>query len=113
MTSSVFDSWPEQFTPPMRMVVDPPQPVTVDLAAAITTRPTHFRVDAVPLRVRQGGLRLTDTTAGLLHAWARVSDGTWLALVTFTLRTGNGQGLLHLEQWCPQHAVTHQHRPHR
>ncbi|MFD4432173.1 hypothetical protein [Nocardia sp. NPDC058497] len=74
MTTSLFDSWPEEFSPPMRIEVDPAQPVTVDLGTAFHTRPAHFRADALSLRVRNGGLCLADTAPGLLSAWARVSS---------------------------------------
>lgn len=109
MTVAGFEDWPESFTPAMRIVVDPPRPVIVDLAAVIQTRPAHFRADAVPMKVRFGGLRLADTTPGRLHAWARVSDGTWLGLVSFEIPTGNRQGKLTLTQWCPDHALRAQH----
>ena len=58
----------------MRIVVDTAQPVTVELRTAFQTRPAHFRADTLPLRVRNGGLRLADTAPGLLSAWARVSS---------------------------------------
>ncbi|WP_143876123.1 hypothetical protein [Nocardia fluminea] len=108
--SSPFESWPQEFTSPMWRIVDPPVPVTVDIGAAIVTRAAHFGVNKVRLGIRHGGLSLTGTTPGFLRAWARVADDTWLGLVAFTLATSNGHGRLHVEQWCPQHALSQQNR---
>ncbi|PKV81078.1 hypothetical protein ATK86_5525 [Nocardia fluminea] len=94
----------------MWRIVDPPVPVTVDIGAAIVTRAAHFGVNKVRLGIRHGGLSLTGTTPGFLRAWARVADDTWLGLVAFTLATSNGHGRLHVEQWCPQHALSQQNR---
>ncbi|MGW5918516.1 hypothetical protein ACWFPY_05960 [Nocardia fluminea] len=107
-SSSLFATWPQDPASPMWRIVDPPLPVTVELGTAIVTRPVHFGVNKVRLGIRRGGLRLADTTPGLLRAWARVADGTWLGLVAFTVPTGNGQGRLPIEQWCPQHALAPQ-----
>lgn len=73
-SSSLFETWPHDPTAPMWRIVEPPLPVTVELGTAIVTRPAHFGVNKVRLGIRKGGLRLTDTTPGLLRAWARVAS---------------------------------------
>lgn len=48
------------------------------------------------MKVKAGGLRLTDDVPGLLHAWARVADGSWFGLVEMVLWTKQAE--LHLTQ---------------
>lgn len=102
----MFDSWPDQFTPPLRSVVDPPRPVIVDLAVALPTRPEVFGLDAVPLRVKSGGLRVVGSVPGQLHAWARTHNGAWIGLASFVLETGNKQGQIQVTQWCSAAALS-------
>jgi hypothetical protein len=103
----MFDEWPEEFSPSLRRVVEPPLPVVVDLGQAISTqRATFGAKKSVPLRVSSGGLRLAGNVPGLLHAWARAWNGVWLGLVEFTASTGNGRGQLIFRQWCPEHSLT-------
>ncbi|BCK56201.1 hypothetical protein [Nocardia wallacei] len=53
----MFETWPDEFTPSLRRVVDPPMPVLVDLSKAIpTVAPNGFGRDRVPMRVKVGGL---------------------------------------------------------
>lgn len=109
-SSSLFESWPRDPAAPMWRIVDPPLPVTVELGTAIVTRSAHFGVNKVRLGIRKGGLRLTDTIRGLLRAWARVADGTWLGLVAFTVPTGNGQGLSPSNSGAPSTRCPHRTR---
>ncbi|MEV6070037.1 hypothetical protein AB0L82_26125 [Nocardia sp. NPDC052001] len=102
----MFERWPDEFEPPLRRVVDPPTPVTVDLAAAIPTHPGNASANALPMRVRAGGLDMTGTAPGLLHGWARTRDGAWIGLVEFAIETGNRRGTLEMRQWCSQRAIT-------
>jgi len=104
----MFEDWPDNFDPPSYMEVDPPSPVTVDLAAAIPTAARVFRRDQLPLRIKSGGLDLTGRIPGLLHAWARSADGTWIGLVEFVVSTGNKRGRLKMRQWCPRRALEQQ-----
>jgi hypothetical protein len=101
----VFEYWADEFSAPLRRVVDPPAPVLVDLATAIPTD-GPFRRDTLSLRIKAGGLNVAATVPGLLYAWARTNDGTWLGLVAFTIHTGNGHGRVEARQWCPARAIT-------
>lgn len=101
----MFDNWPVDFSPAPWRVVDPPRRVLVAANVAIPTKPKYFGVDKLPMRVRLGGLRLGDRIPGWLYAWVQLNDGTWMALVVFTLVTGNGHGQLEMRQWCPAHAL--------
>ena len=103
----MFEEWPtsEVLGPPFRMVVDPPEPVTVDLDIAIPSTAPGFGGSRMPLRVTAGGLVLSGRIPGLLHAWARSADGTWIGLVEMTVTTGNKRGKLPMLQWCPRRAL--------
>ncbi|GAB4590267.1 hypothetical protein [Nocardia sp. IFM 10818] len=101
----MFEKWPEQFTPSLRRAVDPPVAVLVDLGVAIPTDGHVFRRDELPMRVKAGGLSLSGLVPGRLWAWARVNDGSWLGLVSFTVSTGNDHGRLEMTQWCPARAL--------
>ncbi|WP_157122105.1 hypothetical protein [Nocardia miyunensis] len=46
------------------------------------------------MKVKLGGLDLTDNVPDLLHAWASVNDGSWLGLIEMVLWTNNSNGLL-------------------
>ncbi|MGN2642238.1 hypothetical protein ACTD5D_39945 [Nocardia takedensis] len=109
----MFEEWTDRFDPPSYRVVDPPQRVVVDLGQLIMV-PEGFAGE-VPLRVRSGGLSLTGSTPGLLHAWARTSSGGWIAFVTCVVLTGNKKGRVWMRQWCSQQAVrladTQRHPP--
>ncbi|MGW4719916.1 hypothetical protein [Nocardia sp. NPDC004260] len=101
----MFEYWTGELASPLRQVVDPPTPVLVDLGAAI---PTHgpFRKDAVSMRVKAEGLDVAGAVPGLLYAWARATDGTWLGLVAFAIPTGNRKGRVEARQWCPAGALS-------
>ncbi|MFB7722321.1 hypothetical protein [Nocardia sp. NPDC056100] len=102
----MFEQWPADFEPPLRRVVDPPTPVTVDLAAAIPTHPANLSANKLPLKVRAGGLDVTGNAPGMLHAWVRTRDGAWIALVSFVIETANRRGKLEIRQWCSQRAIS-------
>jgi len=51
----VFEEWLVTFQPAPRRLVDPPVPVTVNVAAAIS-QPGGRPANDLPLRVRAGGL---------------------------------------------------------
>ena len=101
----MFETWPTQFDPPPHRTVDPPTPVLVQLSAAIARTPTKLGT-GLPMRVRASGLDLDQTVPAKLHAWARVSTGDWLALLTFRVTTGNKMGYLDIQQWCPSSSIT-------
>ncbi|MBF6272293.1 hypothetical protein A5789_03035 [Nocardia sp. 852002-51101_SCH5132738] len=65
-----------------------------------------FGRNKIAMKIKAGGLKLTDDVPGLLQAWARVADGTWLGLVEMVLWTGNGRGKLPVMQWCPASAIS-------
>lgn len=102
----MFEDWPDEFSPSLRRAVAPPTPVVVNLGTAIPTDASGFGRNKIAMRVKAGGLKLTDNVPGRLHAWARVADGSWLGLVEMVLRTGNGRGQLPVMQWCPASAIS-------
>jgi len=59
-----------------------------------------------PLRVTAGGLRLTGYCPGQLHAWVRLTTGTWLGFCSFVAHSGNHRATLELWQWLPASAIT-------
>jgi len=61
-----------------------------------------------PLRVSAGGRRLSGYCPGLLHAWVRLTTGTWMGECTFTVRSGNQRAALELRQWLSASAITPQ-----
>jgi len=101
-----FDSWPVEMRPPTRVVVDPPQPVLVDLTRAIANPDDRFRRDQVAIRVRMEGLDLSCIVHGQLHGWAQSTSGGWLAAVSMTVPTGNRKGHINIQQWCPAASVS-------
>ncbi|GAA4489079.1 hypothetical protein GCM10023094_50050 [Rhodococcus olei] len=100
----MFEQWRTEFGPPPHRVVDPPTPVIVHIATAIS-QSAERSANAIPLRVRAEGLALDLQVPGRLHAWARTTGGGWICRVTFTIPTGNGRGCLDVDQWCPAAAV--------
>ncbi|MGW5520026.1 hypothetical protein [Nocardia africana] len=102
----MFEEWPDSMQPSLRRVVDPPRPVMVDLNLAIPTRQASFGRNKLPLRVKAGGLKLSEPVEGWLYAWARVTNGEWIAFVTFEMVTGNGRGRVKAAQWCPAAALS-------
>jgi hypothetical protein len=94
-----------QYSPPVRMDVSPAMPVMLDLASALARSPVSFS-DSPPLRVLAEGLDMDSKVEGTLHAWARTRRGDWLGLCRFTVFSGNGQGHLAMQQWCPATSIT-------
>jgi hypothetical protein len=76
--------------------------VLVDLGVALP--PDPGRVEPLPLRIRQRGLRLGGEHLGYLLAWARTSTGHWLALVRVTASAG-AAGWVEIVTWVPGHTV--------
>ncbi|WP_280434449.1 hypothetical protein [Nocardia carnea] len=101
----MFESWNDDFSAPLRRVVDPPAPVLVDLAVILPTR-NAARRDVVSMRAKSAGLDSTATVPGLLHAWARCTTGAWIGWVRFAIPTGTRKGWVETWQWCPSHALT-------
>lgn len=97
-----FEYWPSNdVADSNRRLVDPPRPVLVELGLMVP-RPAG-KVEPLPLRVRQGGVRLVNQAPGQLLAWARMIDGHWLALVRVEVPAG--QGCLPMLQWVASRAV--------
>ncbi|WP_280456754.1 hypothetical protein [Nocardia carnea] len=101
----MFETWSDEFSAPLRRVVDPPIPVLVDLGIVLVSDPS-FRRNGVSMRTRAAGLDTAATVPGLLHAWARSTTGAWIGWVRFAIPTANRQGWLETRQWCPRHALT-------
>lgn len=102
----VFAGWSSTFDPPPYRRVTPPAAVRIDLGAVFGGAGVGRRADEVPLRVRAEGLNLADPVSGLLHAWARERGGSWVALCSADVPTGNGRGRVRIRQWFPSVAVT-------
>lgn len=102
----MFEDWPVTMQPSPRQLVNPPQPVTVDLSRLIGNPDDRFRRDSVPMHIKMEGLDFLGQVPGRLHAWARSTRGGWLALVSCDVPTGNRAGKLTIYQWCPARAVT-------
>lgn len=82
----------------------PPRPITIDLTTAIHRDNPSLRT-TLRLRIGAAGLNLDGTTTGVLHAWARLNTGTWLARCSFDVRTGNRLGYLSITQWVPASTI--------
>ncbi len=86
-------------------------PVVFALNKAMPTQPPNgFGRDKIAMKVKLGGLNLTGDVAGVLHAWARANDGSWLGLVEMVLWTSNSYGRLPVMQWCPAPAIAPRER---
>jgi len=68
--------------------VTPSQPVIINLDQALARDNPPLRT-VNPLRVTAGGLRLTGYCPGQLHAWVRLTTGTWLGFCSFVAHSGN------------------------
>jgi hypothetical protein len=103
----VFESWSDEFSAPLRRVLDPPIPVLVDWAVALGDEMGRgFRRDEVSMRAKRAGLDTTATVPGQLHAWARATTGAWIGLVTTAIPTGDRGGYVQARQWVPARALT-------
>jgi len=107
MRSTNGTRWSESFprTPSYRQVT-PSQPVIFNLDQALARDNPPLRT-VNPLRVTAGGLRLTGYCPGQLHAWVRLTTGTWLGFCSFVAHSGNHRATLELCQWLPASAITH------
>ncbi|MFI6310832.1 hypothetical protein ACIBEK_12040 [Nocardia fusca] len=101
----MFESWSDEFSAPLRRVLDPPTPVLVALGIVFAPGP-GYRRDAVSMRAKNAGLDTGATVPGLLHAWARSTAGVWIGWVRFAIPTGDRKGWVETWQWCPAHALT-------
>ncbi|MEU1956806.1 hypothetical protein [Nocardia rhamnosiphila] len=107
----MFEAWNDEFSAPLRRVLDPPTPVLVDLTVVLAPEP-GYRRDTVSMRTKNAGLDTTTTVPGLLQAWARSVTGGWIGLVHFAIPTGNRSGYVEARQWCPAQALTPNENPH-
>jgi dienelactone hydrolase len=101
----MFEAWNDEFSAPLRRVLDPPTPVLVDLNVVLAPEP-GFRRDAISMRTKNAGLDTTTTVPGLLHAWARTTTGAWIGFVHLGIPTGDRRGYVETRQWCPAQALT-------
>ncbi|MEV0048759.1 hypothetical protein AB0H60_35570 [Nocardia rhamnosiphila] len=101
----MFESWSDEFSAPLRRVLDPPTRVMVDLNVVLAPSP-GFRRDAISMRTKTAGLDTTATVPGLLYAWARCTTGGWIGYVHLAIPTGNRGGYVETRQWCPAHALS-------
>lgn len=106
LIESVFDTWSDEFSAPLRRVLDPPIPVLVNWSVALAEPSAGFRRDGLSMRTKAAGLDTTATVPGQLHCWARTTTGAWIGLVTTAIPTGNRGGYVQTRQWCPAPALT-------
>ena len=108
MRSTTGGRWDESFpgTPSYREVI-PAQRVVINFDQALARDKPSLRT-MNPLRVSAGGLRLTGYCPGRLHAWVRLTTGTWMGECTVTVHSGNHRAALELRQWLPASAITPQ-----
>ncbi|MGV9635487.1 hypothetical protein ACWDO0_14985 [Nocardia rhamnosiphila] len=100
----MFETWNDDFSAPLRRVVDPPTPVLVDLAIIFALESSPRR-DAISMRTKSAGLDGAATVPGLLHAWARCNTGAWIGWVRFAIPTADRKGWIETWQWCPALAL--------
>ena len=114
MFEHASDEWDtvERVVPahPVYRQVTPPQPVIINLDQALARDNPSLRT-VNPLRVTAGGLRLTGYCTGQLHAWVRLTTGTWLGFCYFLAHSGNHRATLELRQWLPASAITPRRPP--
>ncbi|WP_433193802.1 hypothetical protein ACQP1G_34155 [Nocardia sp. CA-107356] len=108
----VFEYWDDDFTAPLKRVIDPPMPVNVNLGIAIPPQGA-FRRDVVSMRVKSSGLDCTAVVPGLLYAWAQTTDGSWIGLVAFAIPARNGRGRVETRQWTIARALSRRSAPDR
>ncbi|OZC83499.1 hypothetical protein CH282_15915 [Rhodococcus sp. 06-418-1B] len=107
MTFPLYENWPTSFEPPTRRLVDPPQPVLINVAQTIAQSAASSFRDDTPLKVRAEGLSMDLKVQGYLHAWAKTSRGQWICCLSYRIPTGNDKGFLQVDrQWCPADAAT-------
>lgn len=96
-----FDDW--------KNIQDYPTLFSVDRDVLIDTTtqfpPCGARKDTLPLWIKAGGAVLEPLMPARQHAWIRRADGGWLAVVTITLCSGNGQSRAVVEMLVPGEAL--------
>ncbi len=102
----MFDSWAGSLAPSVRRAVNPPRPVLVDLTRMIPAPDDAFRLDAVPMWTKLDGLDVSCEVTGLVHGWVKSARGSWLALVSVDIPTGNRQRRLTVHHLCAARALT-------
>ncbi|MEU4841705.1 hypothetical protein [Nocardia testacea] len=102
----MFENWADDFSAPLRRVVDPPMPVLVELSAAIPSASAFSPRNEISMRAKSAGLDTTSTAPGLLYAWARCTNGSWLGFVHFAIPAGGRRGHVEARQWCPAHSLS-------
>lgn len=102
-----LEGWEEPFpgVPTMRYL-ERPVAVFVDMSRVLPGGAAFARADALPLRVRAGGIQLEAQMPGSLSCWLRVADGRWLAQVCVPARSANRHGELDLWLWVDAAHVT-------
>ncbi len=90
-----LDTWSDRTT---LRIINPPRPVSVDWSHVDPTagRPPGLARQPLPLRVRAGGVRVEPRMSGVQHAWLRLCDGQWRALVEVELSSANRRSRLTL-----------------
>ena len=99
-----LDAWSDRTT---LRIIDPPRPVLVDWSQVDPTagRPPGFARDPLPLRVRAGGVRVEPSMPGKQHAWVRLCDGQWRALVEVEISSANRHSRLTLTMLVAPDAI--------
>lgn len=102
----MFDNWARSLAPTVRRATRPPRPVIVDLTRMIAAPDDSFRLDTVPMWTKLDGVDVSCEVAGLVHGWIKTARGSWLALVTLDIPTGNRKAGLAVQHLCPARALT-------
>lgn len=102
----MFDSWADSLALRVRRAVNPPRPVTVDLTRMIQAPDDAFRLDTVPMWTKLDGIDISCEVTGLVHGWVKSARGSWLALVSVDIPTGNRQGAVTVQHLCAARALT-------
>ncbi|MDH6244368.1 hypothetical protein [Mycobacterium sp. OTB74] len=63
------------------------------------------RRDELPLWVKAGGLQIDYEMPARQLAWVRRADGSWIAVVELSVRSGNQQSSLTATLWLPPGAI--------
>ncbi|SLJ76132.1 hypothetical protein [Mycobacteroides abscessus] len=102
----MFDAWAGSLAAAVRRAADPPRPVLVDLTRMIPAPDDAFRLDAVPMWTKLDGLDVSCEVTGLVHGWVKSARGSWLALVSVDIPTGNRQRQVTVHHLCAARALT-------
>lgn len=106
-----LDMWSDRTT---LRIIDPPRPVSVDWSQVDPTagRPPGFARQPPPLRVRAGGVRVEPRMSGVQHAWLRLCDGQWRALVEVEVSSANRHSRLTLTMLIAPGAIELHRKDH-